>query len=118
MALCIYIKDGHHQNGNNIDFIDLILDGLKKYETRNHNRLKKGWIGIAKNGMVYGKIYLGKPILQKADSKEYFDSYIDGTEYDILGNEEKYFYPIEGLIDFRDDPKPIVKNGNYGQYAE
>lgn len=118
MELCIYIKNGHRLDGTEVDFISLILNGYKKYETRSHNRLKKGWIGIAANGMVYGKVYLGNPILQKADSKEYFDSYIDGTEYDISGNEEKYFYPIEGLIDFRDDPKPIVKNGNYGQYAE
>ena len=115
-ATTIYIKDGHTANGKTVDFVNLILDGKKKGETRSHNKLTRKWVGIAKDGYVYGRVRLGEPYLIGKDSPEYRDSYIKGTEYDLKDNEKKYYYPILETEDFRSEPKPIEKNGNYGTY--
>ena len=112
----IYIKDGHASNGEAVNFIDLILDGKKKGETRTHKSLTRKWVGIAKDGYVYGRVRFGEPYLISKDSPEYKDSFIEGTEYDLKSNEQKYYYPILETEDFRDDPKPIESNGNYGTY--
>lgn len=112
----IYIKDGHTESGETVSFIDLILDGKKKGETRTHKSLTRKWVGIAKDGLVYGRVRLGEPYLIGKDSPEYQYSFIEGTEYDLKDNEQKYYYPIEEIEDFRDNPKPIVSNGNYGTY--
>jgi hypothetical protein len=112
----IYIKDGHTADGQTVDFINLILDGKKKGETRNHKSLTRKWVGIAKDGYVYGRVRFGEPYLIDKDSPEYADSYIEGTEYDIADGEQKYYYPILEIEDFRDAPKPITKHGNYAQY--
>lgn len=34
----IYVKDGVRDDGSTVNFIDLILDGLKRGETRIHKR--------------------------------------------------------------------------------
>ena len=113
----IYIKDGHTEDGGTVDFINLILDGKKKGETRTHKNLTRKWVGIAKDGYVYGRVRFGEPYLIDKNSPEYKDSYIEGTEYDLKDNEQKYYYPIVETEDFRDAPKPIEKNGNYGTYS-
>ena len=113
----IYIKDGHTEDGGTVDFINLILDGKKKGETRTHKNLTRKWVGIAKDGKVYGRVRFGEPYLIDKNSPEYKDSYIEGTEYDLKDNEQKYYYPIVETEDFRDAPKPIEKNGNYGTYS-
>ena len=112
----IYIKDGHTADGETVDFVNLILDGKKKGETRTHKSLTRKWVGIAKDGYVYGRVRFGEPYLIDKDSPEYADSYIEGTEYDIADGEQKYYYPILEVEDFRDNPKPITKHGNYAQY--
>lgn len=116
IATSIYIKDGHTSDGETVDFINLILDGKKKGETRTHKSLTRKWVGIAKDGYVYGRVRFGEPYLIDKDSPEYADSYIEGTEYDIADGEQKYYYPILEVEDFRDAPKPITKHGNYAQY--
>lgn len=116
LATSIYIKDGHTADGQTVDFINLILDGKKKGETRTHKSLTRKWVGIAKDGYVYGRVRFGEPYLIDKDSPEYADSYIEGTEYDIADGEQKYYYPILEVEDFRDAPKPITKHGNYAQY--
>ena len=112
----IYIKDGHTADGQTVDFVNLILDGKKKGETRSHKSLTRKWVGIAKDGYVYGRVRFGEPYLISKDSPEYAESYIEGTEYDIEDGEQKYYYPVLEIEDFRDDPKPITKHGNYAQY--
>lgn len=118
MAICIYIKDGHKKDGSIVDFIGAILDGVKTGETRSHKHLTRKWVGIAKNGYVYGKVLLSDPIPLRKGTPEYFNSLIEGTEYDISENETRYFYPVAACVDFRNDPKPIISNGNYGKYEE
>ena len=112
----IYIKDGHTADGQTVDFVNLILDGKKKGETRTHKSLTRKWVGIAKDGYVYGRVRFGEPYLIGKDSPEYADSYIEGTEYDIEDGEQKYYYPVLEVEDFRNAPKPITKHGNYAQY--
>ena len=113
----IYIKDGHKENGETVDFINEILDGRKKGETRTHKNLTRSqWVGLSKNGMVYGRVRFGDPIVLEKGTQEYADSLIEGTEYDIKDGETKYYYPILEMEDFRDNPRPITRNGNYGQY--
>ena len=111
----IYINDGH-RHGRKVDFVNAILDGVKKGETRSHKSLQRGWVGIAKDGIVYGRVKLGDPIVLKKGTKEYRDSLIKDTEFDIKDGETKYYYPILEVMDLRDNPRPITRNGNYGQY--
>lgn len=120
----IYVKDGHLENGDTVDFIGLMLDGIKKGETRTHKNLSRSqWLGLAKDGEVYGRVKFGEPrILEKYGpdgnyTQDYIDSAIEGTEYDIADGETKYYYPIESIEDFRDNPQPILRNGNYGRYS-
>ena len=113
----IYIKDGHTEDGETVDFINLILDGKKKGETRTHKNLTRKWVGIAKDGYVYGRVRFGEPYLIDKNSPEYKDSYIKGTDYDLKDGKTKYYYPILETEDFRDAPKPIEKPGNYGTYS-
>jgi hypothetical protein len=112
----IYIKDGHTESGETVNFIDLILDGKKKGETRNHKSLTRKWVGMAKDGMVYGRVRFGDPIEITNKSPEYQDAYIAGTEYDLKDGESKYYYPVLEIEDLRDNPRPVTRNGNYGQY--
>ena len=114
--LAIYIKDGKKADGTTVDFISAILDGTKKGETRTHKNLTRKWVGLAKDGKVYGRVRLGDPIPLKKGTQEYRDSLIAGTEYDIKPGEAKYYYPVLEVEDFRNNPVPILKNGNYGQY--
>lgn len=115
--LAIYVKDGHKANGGTVDFIGAILDGRKKGETRDHKGLtRKSWVGLSKDGMVYGRVRLGEPYKISNTSPEYRDAMIEGTEYDIADGETKYYYPILEVEDFRDNPRPILQNGNYGKY--
>ena len=113
----IYIKDGHTEDGGTVDFINLILDGKKKGETRTHKNLTRKWVGIAKDGYVYGRVRFGEPYPITNKSPEYEESFIEGTEYDLKDGETKYYYPILEVEDFRNEPKPIEKNGNYGTYS-
>ena len=113
----IYIKDGKTSDGETVNFIDLILDGKKKGETRTHKNLTRKWVGIAKDGYVYGMVRLGEPKPINKNSPEYEDSFIEGTDYDLQDNEQKYYYPILETRDFRDNPKPIEKHGNYGTFT-
>lgn len=115
----IYIKDGHKSNGEVVDFAAAILDGVKKGETRDHKRLPRGrWMGVAKDGQVFGRVMLGEPYMITKDMPEYRDAMIAGTEYDIKPRQPKYYYPVRRVEDFRNDPKPIVRHGVYAQYEE
>lgn len=122
----VYVKDGVRKDGSTVDFVDAILNDEKLIETRDHNRLKQGWVGLSKggkNGVVVGRMLLGKPIEvsndpnhPKYDKGLYDAAMIEGTDYDIEPGKTKWFYPILKTEDFRDNPKPILRNGNYGVY--
>lgn len=112
----VYIKDGHLPNGEPVDFISAILDGVKTGETRRHNRLARGWVGVAKDGFVYGRVLLGEPYPIQKDSPEYAAALIEGTEYDITPGKRTYFYHIVRIEDFRSDPKPVLRGGHYALY--
>lgn len=116
MENTIYIKDGHTKDGKVVDFANAILDGVKKGETRTHKNLTRKWVGIAKDGMVIGRVKLGDPIVLRKGTEEYRNSLIEGTEYDIEDGQTKYYYPVEKVMDLRNNPRPIIRNGNYGQY--
>jgi len=109
----IYVKNDANTGRS---FIDLILDGKKKGETRTHKRLTRKWVGISDGKKVYGRVRLGDPIEITNKSPEYKDAYIKGTEYDIKDGESKYYYPILEREDFRENPRDIQKHGNYGKY--
>ncbi|MBP5741777.1 MAG: hypothetical protein J6W59_08505, partial [Bacteroidales bacterium] len=112
-----YILDGRNiETGETVDFISGILDGRKKGETRTHNRLSRKWLGMAKNGLVYGRVRFGQPYEITKDSPEYKDAMIEGTNYDIKDGGSKWYYPVLEKEDFRDNPRPITRNGNYGLY--
>ena len=113
----IYVKDGKTKTGETVDFINKILDREKEYETRDHKGLtRKQWLGLAKDGQVYGRVKLGEPFELKAGTPEYDKSFIKDTDYDIEDGKTKYAYPVLDVEDFRSNPKPILRNGNYGQY--
>lgn len=112
----IYINDGHLEDGSVVDFANAILDGRKKGETRTHKSLTRKWVGIAKDGQVIGRVRFGDPIVLEKGTQEYEGSMIEGTEYDIEDGETKYYYPVEEIMDLRDNPRPVTRNGNYGQY--
>lgn len=114
----IYVLDGKTKNGKDVNFIDLILDGKKLGETRGHkNLVKNKWVGLAKNGYVYGRVILGNPKEITKTSAEYKDAYISGTNYDIVEDGKKYYYPILEKQDFRNNPIPLSREGNYGVYV-
>lgn len=114
---CIYIKDGHLPgNARPLRFAYMILNGLKLYESRSHNRLiHNKWIGIARGNVVLGRVIFDKPVKAYHGSAPYIHSYIEATEYDIKPGETKYFYKVLAVEKF-DTPKPIIRHGNYGLY--
>lgn len=112
-------KGKNVKTGESVDFIDLIFSGKKLGETRSHNRMKRGWVGIAnENKEVVGEIKFGEPIKITKESPEYKDAYIQDTDFDIddkIGY--KYYYPIEDKRMF-DSPKPLVaKYQMYNKYS-
>lgn len=122
----VYIKDGKLENGSAYDFVGKILDGEKKYETRTHKNLAKGWVGISRGGkgpVVEGRVNLGDPIpFQKYEddgvtlTQIYKDSMIEGTNFDMEPGETRYAYPVLEVEDFRDNPREITTKGQYGKY--
>ena len=117
----VYIKDGYNdETGEAVDFINAILDGVKKGETRNHNSFPyKNWVGLAKgkaDGKVYGRVKFGKPYQITKESPEYQDALIAGTDYDIPEGGSKWYYPVLEIEDFRDDPKPFRPIAQTGKY--
>ena len=117
----VYIKDGYNdETGEAVDFINAILDGVKKGETRNHNSFPyKNWVGLAKgkaDGKVYGRVKFGKPYQITKESPEYQDALIAGTDYDIPEGGSKWYYPVLETEDFRDDPKPFRHIAQTGKY--
>jgi hypothetical protein len=122
----VYVKDGKLDNGDAYDFVGKMLDREKKYETRDHNRLPRGWVGLSRGGkgpVVEGRVNLGNPIpfqRYEADGKTetqiYLDSKIKGTDFDMGPDDTKYAYPILDVEDFRDNPRPITTKGQYGKY--
>lgn len=114
----VYIKDGHLPNGEPVDFIGAILDGVKTGETRRHNRLARGWVGMAKGGLVYGRVRLGAPHVIRRGEPEYYGAMIQGTEYDIAPGGTAYYYPVLCIEDFRSNPKPIILSGHYAKYQK
>lgn len=114
----IIIRDGHKGDGTVVDFANAILDGKKKGEVRNFKTLTRKWVGIAKNGKVIGRVRFGEPIVLRKGAQEYYDSLIEGTEYDIADGETKYYYPVEEMMDLRDNPRTYDHNkGVYGFYT-
>lgn len=118
--LDVHIPDGiDTATGEPVDFISLILDGIKKGETRSvGSGLPVGkWVGLAKNGVVYGRVKFGEHITITKDSPEYGDAMIAGTDYDIPDGESKWYYPVVEVMDLRDDPRTEVRRGpKYGSY--
>lgn len=112
----IYIKDGHLPNGESVDFIGAILNGVKTGETRRHNRLARGWVGIVKDGLVYGRVRLGAPRTIRRGEPEYYSAMIAGTEYDVCPGGFVYYYPVLETMDFRNDPIPVLSHGHYAKY--
>ncbi|MBR2388119.1 MAG: hypothetical protein IKB02_09935 [Clostridia bacterium] len=113
----IIIKDAHKKDGRVVDFANAILDGKKKGEVRKTKTLTRKWVGIAKDGKVIGRVRFGEPIVLRKGTQEYHDSLIEGTEYDIADGETKYYYPVEEIMDLRDNPRKYYhNNGIYGFY--
>lgn len=112
----IYINDGRAADGTMVNFADLILDGIKTGETRTHKALTRQWVGLIRGGVVIGRIKLDDPIPITKDSPEYRTAYICGTDYDIKPGAIKYYYKVLAIMDFRTQPKPVIRHGNYGQY--
>lgn len=113
----IYINDGHRADGSTVDFAGAILDGKKKGETRGHNRLTRKWVGIVHGGKVVGRVRLGMPRLLEKGTQDYKDSLIEGTEFDLKKGETKFYYPVEDFQDFRDNPREVIRYGNYAAYC-
>ena len=114
----IIIKDAYKKDGSTIDFANAILDGNKKGEVRKFKTLTRKWVGISKDGKVIGRVRFGEPIVLRKGTQEYHDSLIEGTEYDIADGETKYYYPVEEIMDLRDNPRKYYHNkGAYGFYS-
>lgn len=116
--ITVSIPDGTiRETGEPVNFIEKLLDGTKWGETRDHNHMAyKNWVGLTKDGMVYGRVKFGKPYLITRDSPEYAHAFIEGTEYDIPEGGSKWFYPVEAKQVF-ENPVPNTPNGNYGKYT-
>ena len=112
------VKDGKIlETGEPVNFIEKLLDGSKWGETRPtksfvHNK----WVGLEKDGLVYGRVKFGKPYEITRESPEYAHTFIQGTEYDIPEGGSKYYYPVEAKEVF-DKPVPNTKVGQYGKYT-
>lgn len=112
------VKDGTIlETGERVDFIEKLLDGSKWGETRPgksfvHNK----WVGLEKDGLVYGRVKFGKPYEITRENPEYAHTFIQGTEYDIPEGGSKYYYPVEAKEVF-DKPVPNTKVGQYGKYT-
>lgn len=122
-AIAAYIPNGVKENGDEVDFIDAMFNGSKKYETRQTRNLRlddEGWVGVTrggKNGEVVGRIRFGEPVrFQRYDengneTQIYKDSLIKGTQrYDMEEGDTKWAYPVLEVEDFRDNPRPVLKN--------
>ena len=116
--ITISIPDGTiRETGEPVNFVEKLLDGTKWGETRDHNHMAyKNWVGLTKDGMVYGRVKFGKPYQITKDSPEYAHAFIEGTEYDIPEGGSKWFYPVEAKQVFK-NPVPNTPNGNYGKYT-
>lgn len=120
----ISVPDGTDANGNPVDFIGLMLDRIKKGETRDYPSMAKKmisqnkWEGLAKNKLVYGRVRFGKPIEITKESPEYKDAMIEGTNFDIKDGGTKWYYPVLEVEDFRDNPIPTIQGHNSPVYAQ
>ena len=93
------------------------MDGIKRIETRTHTRLRRGLVGIVHDGRVIGEVIIGFPVEIRRDSAEYGTAMIAGTEYDIPQDGMKYGYPVTVVNDWRDNPRPVLRHGNYAVYV-
>ena len=97
-----------------IPYADLIVDGIKTYESRESNSLKSyigKRVGIVKTGegtaQAIGSVVIGEPIV--VDEREFRKLEGEhmvpaGSAFDIKQGQKKYLYPLSDAIRFN---KPI-----------
>jgi predicted transcriptional regulator len=108
------------KSDGNISYADLIIDGKKKYETRNTNSLKP-YVGkrvsIVRTGrgkaVAIGSVVIGEPIEVDEDTfRKYEKAHLvpAGSKFDIVTNGTKFLYP---MIDPKryDTPKQVAGLG-------
>ena len=108
------------RSDSDIDYADLIVDGKKKYESRNTDSLRPyvgKTVGIIRTGsgpaVVIGQATIGEPIV--ADEKKFNKLrkkhlVPKGSKFDINSNGTKYLYPIIDPIRW-DDEKLVKQKG-------
>ncbi len=107
---------GININSKTIPYADLIIDGLKLYETRNNDTLKP-YIGrrmaIVKTGAgkahAIGTVEIGAPIVVTQEQFRQLEPmhYVpEGSEFDIKPGGAKYLYPMIRPMRF-DQPRPV-----------
>jgi len=108
------------RSDSDIDYADLIVDGKKKYESRNTNSLRPyvgKTVGIIRTGsgpaVAIGQATIGEPIV--ADEKKFNKLrkkhlVPKGSKFDINSNGTKYLYPIIDPVRW-DNEKPIKHRG-------
>jgi len=108
------------KSDGNISYSDLIIDGKKKYETRNTNSLKP-YIGkrvsIVRTGqgkaVAIGSVEIGNPIeVDEDDFRKYEKDHLvsAGSKFDIVSGGTKFLYP---MIDPKryNQPKDVAGQG-------
>jgi hypothetical protein len=108
------------RSDGDIDYADLIVDGKKKYETRNTDSLRSyvgKTVGIIRTGngpaVAIGQATIGEPII--ADEKKFErlrkkHLVPKGSKFDIDSNGTKYLYPIIDPVRW-DDEKVVKRKG-------
>ena len=108
------------RSDSDIDYADLIVDGKKKYESRNTNSLRPyvgKTVGIIRTGsgpaVAIGQATIGEPIV--ADEKKFNKLrkkhlVPKGSKFDINSNGTKYLYPIIDPVRW-DDEKLVKQKG-------
>ena len=108
------------RSDSDIDYADLIVDGKKKYESRNTDSLRPyvgKTVGIIRTGsgpaVAIGQATIGEPIV--ADEKKFNKLrkkhlVPKGSKLDINSNGTKYLYPIIDPVRW-DDEKLVKQKG-------
>jgi len=108
------------RSDGDIDYADLIVDGKKKYESRNTDSLSPyvgKTVGIIRTGsgpaVAIGQATIGEPIVadeEKFNKLRKKHLVPKGSKFDIDSNGTKYLYPIIDPVRW-DDEKVIKKKG-------
>jgi predicted transcriptional regulator len=107
---------GININSKTIPYADLIIDGLKLYETRNKDTLRP-YVGrrvaIVRTGtgkaQAIGTVAIGKPIMVTQEQFRQLQTLHlvpEGSEFDIKPEGTKYLYPMLKPMRFA-HPRPV-----------